>query len=85
MLKSIKHACIYDLSASGTRPLFDIHSIIGNPFLKFLATPLAVVVFPEQFRPYLLGTPFTLCTDHGALTWIQKFNPFTAVDAIWRL
>ena len=37
----VKCACMYNLSASGAvRPQLDIHSIIGNPFLKFLATPL---------------------------------------------
>ena len=36
----VKCACVYNLSASGAvRPQLDIHSIIGNPFLKFLATP----------------------------------------------
>ena len=43
----------------------------------------AVVVFLEQFRPYLLGTPFTLRTDHGALTWIQKFKQPQGQIARW--
>jgi len=28
---------------------------------------LAVITFLQQFRPYLLGAPFTIQTDHGAL------------------
>ena len=37
---------------------------------------LAMVYFVEHFRPYLLGRKFTLCTDHGALKWLQSFqNP----------
>ena len=44
---------------------------------------LAVVVFLEQFRPYLSGTPFTLCTDHRALTWIQKFKEPQGQIATW--
>ena len=54
MLKSIKHACIYDLSASGTRPLLDIHSIIGSPFLKFLATPLIKLCGPTYQHPMIV-------------------------------
>ena len=33
---------------------------------------LAVVVFTQHFRPYLLGREFTLRTDHGSLTWLQS-------------
>ena len=37
---------------------------------------LAVIVFTQHFRPYLLGRKFTLRTDHGSLTWLQSFkNP----------
>ena len=32
---------------------------------------LAVVVFTQHFRPYLLGREFILCTEHGSLTWLQ--------------
>ena len=35
---------------------------------------LAVVEFLEHFRPYLLGRPITICTDHGALKWLQIFK-----------
>ena len=44
---------------------------------------LAVVVFLEQFRPYLLGTPFKRSTDHGAVTWIQKFKEPQGQIARW--
>ena len=37
---------------------------------------LALVIFMQQFRPYLLGRHFKLRTDHGSLTWLQQFkNP----------
>ena len=37
---------------------------------------LAAVSFIKHFRPYLLGRPFILRTDHGSLTWLYKFrNP----------
>ena len=44
---------------------------------------LAVVTFLQQFRPYLLGAPFTIRTDHGALTWIQTFKEPEGQIARW--
>ena len=35
---------------------------------------LAVVTFLNHFWHYLLGTPFTIRTDHRALTWLQHFK-----------
>ena len=35
---------------------------------------LSVVNFLQQFKQYLLGHTFMICTDHGALTWIQNFK-----------
>lgn len=36
----------------------------------------AVVTFLQHFRQYLLGWPFTVHTDYGALTWLRGFkNP----------
>ena len=37
---------------------------------------LAVIVFLDHFRQYLLGKPFLLRSDHGSLQWLQNFkNP----------
>lgn len=44
---------------------------------------LAVVVFLEHFRPYLLGKPFTIRTDHGALIWLQSFKQPEGQIARW--
>ena len=35
---------------------------------------LAVVVFTNKFRSYLLGKPFRLRTDHGSLLWLHNFK-----------
>jgi len=35
---------------------------------------LAVVVFLNHFRQYLLGKKFTLRTDHGSLLWLRNFK-----------
>ena len=35
---------------------------------------LAVVTFLQHFRQYLLGIPFTIRTEHSALTWLQNFK-----------
>ena len=44
---------------------------------------LLAVVFLDHFQPYLLGKPFTICMDHGALTWIQKFKQPEGQIAHW--
>jgi len=44
---------------------------------------LAVVTFLQHFRPYLLGNPFTIRTDHGALAWLQKFKEPEGQVARW--
>jgi len=41
---------------------------------------LVVITF---LHPYLLGVPFTICTDHGALSWIHKFKEPQGQIALW--
>lgn len=35
---------------------------------------LAVVYFTKYFKHYLLGRKFLIRTDHGSLTWLQRFR-----------
>ena len=44
---------------------------------------LAVVVFTNKFRPYLLGRPFHLRTDHGSLLWLHNFKEPEGQLARW--
>lgn len=44
---------------------------------------LAVVVYTQHFRHYLLGRPFMLRTDHGSLTWLQSFKEPEGQLARW--
>ena len=44
---------------------------------------LAVVTFLQHFRQYLLISPFTIQTDHGALTWLQRFKEPEGQLARW--
>ena len=44
---------------------------------------LAVVVFTQHFRPYLLGREFTLRTDHGCLSSLQSFKEPEGQLARW--
>jgi len=44
---------------------------------------LAVVTFLSHFRHYLIGVPFTIRTDHGALTWLQNFRSPEGQLARW--
>ena len=44
---------------------------------------LAVVVFLNHFRQYLLGKKFTLRTDHGSLLWLRNFKEPEGQLARW--
>ena len=44
---------------------------------------LAVVTFIQQYRPYLVCRRFTLCTDHGSLTWLRNFKEPEGQLARW--
>ena len=53
--------------------------VLSKPERRYCVTRkelLAVIYFVKHFRPYLLGKPFVLRTDHGSLTWLSNFkNP----------
>ena len=44
---------------------------------------LAVVTFLHHFHQYLIGAPFVIWTDHGALTWLQNFKSPEGQLARW--
>ena len=44
---------------------------------------LAVVTFLQHFKQYLLGNPFMIRSDHGALTWLQTFKEPEGQLARW--
>ena len=44
---------------------------------------LAVVTFLQHFHPYLVGSLFTIHTDHSALTWLQNFKQPEGQLARW--
>ncbi|XP_039602210.1 uncharacterized protein LOC120524423 [Polypterus senegalus] len=44
---------------------------------------LAVILAVRHFRPYLLGTRFTLRTDHASLTWMLNFRQPEGQVARW--
>ena len=39
--------------------------------------------FEKQYRPYLTGQRFLLCTDHGFLTWLRNFREPEGQLARW--
>ena len=53
--------------------------VLSKPERRYCVTRkelLAAVSFIKHFRPYLLGNPFLLRTDHSSLTWLYNFkNP----------
>ena len=44
---------------------------------------LAVVLFTNKFRSYLLGKPFRLRSDHGSLLWLHNFKEPEGQLARW--
>ena len=44
---------------------------------------LAVVYFVKQFRPYVLGRPFVIRTDHAALRWLRTMVDPVGQQARW--
>lgn len=44
---------------------------------------IAVLHFVQHFRPYLLGRPFEIRTDHNALIWLNSFKDPSAQVARW--
>ena len=51
--------------------------VLSTPECRYCVTRkelLAVDSFVKHFRPCLLGTAFTMGTDHGLLTWLKNFK-----------
>ena len=46
---------------------------------------LAIVLAIKHFRPYLLGRPFLVQTDHRALRWLHQFREKNARLTRWSL
>ena len=44
---------------------------------------LAAVAMCIQFRSYLRGAKFTLCTDHKSLVWLYRFKDTESMMARW--
>ncbi|KAL5011242.1 hypothetical protein ScPMuIL_011676 [Solemya velum] len=59
---------------------------LGPAQMKYCVTRkelLAVVVFTDKFKHYLLGRKFLLRTDHGSLTWLYRFKSPQGQLARW--
>ncbi len=60
--------------------------LLSKPERRYCVTRrelLAVVVFTKHFRHFLIGTHFTLRTDHGSLTWLKNFREPDGQMARW--
>ena len=60
--------------------------VLSKPERRYCVTRrelLAVVIFIQHFRLYLLGNHFTLHTDHGSLCWLQNFKEPEGQLARW--
>jgi len=60
--------------------------LLSKPERRYCTTRrelLAVVYFTRHFRAFLMGQKFTLCTDHGSLTWLTNFKDPEGQLARW--
>ena len=60
--------------------------LLSKPERRYCVTRrelLAVVVFAQLYRPYLVCQKFTLRTDHGSLTWLRNFREPEGQLARW--
>ena len=54
----------------GSKVLSDTEMKYGAP----KAEMFAVVTFVEKYRTYLGSTPFKLCVDNRALSWLKTYS-----------
>ena len=68
------------------RPVYFASRTLNRAERKYSTTRkelLAVVWALKTFRPYLLGAPFVLRTDHNALVWLMNFKEPEGQVARW--
>ena len=73
-------------SEGGERVVAYASRLLSKPERQYCVTRrelLAVVTFTRHFRPFLLGRPFVLRTDHGSLTWLRNFKEPEGQMARW--
>jgi len=60
---------------------------LSKPELQYCVTRkefLAIVYFMCYYKHYLIGTPVTVRTDHGSLTWLKNMRNPTGQLARWK-
>ena len=79
-------AVLSQVTEKGERVIAYASRALTKPERRYSVTRrelLAVVVFTQHFRPYLLGRHFELRTDHGSLVWLQNFKEPEGQLARW--
>lgn len=75
------NACGYGIGAVVVQKDGDAEHIVGYCYYSVTEQEcLAVAFATRQFRPYLLGIPFTVVTDQASSTWLITTN-----NPRWRL
>ena len=70
----------------GERVIAYASRVLSKPECNYCVTRrelLAVVVFAEHIRQYLLGRQFSLRTDHQSISWLQNFKEPRGQLARW--
>ena len=60
--------------------------MLTPPQRKYCTTRLellALVRFTREYRHYLLGRKFTVCTDHSSLAWLMRFRHLQGMLVCW--
>ena len=78
--------CLYQIRDGVEYPISFASQSLTGAQQKYCTTRkelLAIVVFTRQFRHYLLGSTFTVRTDHGSLVWLYRFKEPTGQLGRW--
>ena len=79
-------ACLYQVQDGRELPVSYSSALLSPAQRRYCTTRkelLAIVLFTRQYRHYLLGSKFTVRTDHHSLAWLFKFKDCSGQLGRW--